>query len=350
MTNDIRVGFVGAGLIATYHSKSLRRAKAPIERGLVFDTDDDRMTRFAAASGHTVGISAAEVIADSDAVYICTWTSEHLVLIEQTAAAGKAVFCEKPLALNLADARRATDVVTAAGITHQCGLVLRHSPAFLGLRRIIDDPRSGRLLTLAFRDDQFIPTQGHYASNWRGDVAKAGAGTLMEHSIHDVDMIEFLGGRIANVSARTRTNHAIAGIEDLAVASYEFVPDDRGNSALGTLTSVWHDVLDRPSLRRVEVFCERAWAALDTDDWFGPVDWVIDGVGHGSWNHSELTSAAAAELANAGRATNPDLDFIHAAQNRVSSHPDFSVALRAHAVCEAMYSSADGGGKVTTVV
>ena len=348
-TADVRIGFLGAGLIATYHSKSLRRAAAPVSRGLVFDTDGERMNAFAAASGHTPATDAASVIANSDAVYICTWTSDHLALIEQAAAAGKAIFCEKPLGLNLAEAQHATHLVGQAGITNQCGLVLRHSPTFLSLKRIIDDPRSGRLLAVQFRDDQFIPTQGHYASVWRSDVAKAGAGTLMEHSIHDIDMIEFLGGPIASVTARTRNTHGLDGIEDLAVASYEFMPHANGSRALGTLTSVWHDVLDRPSLRRVEIFCERAWAAFDVDDWFGPADWVIDGVGSGRWEQADLVGAADTQLAAQGRSSNPDLDFIRAVQRGTQTHPDFATALRAHQVCDAMYQSAAAGGALRSV-
>src|SRR6188508_1705104 len=93
-----RVGFLGAGLIATYHSKSLRRSGADVVRAGVFDPDADRAAAFAAASGHTVCASEDEVIAGCDAVYICTWTSEHPRQLANVVAAGRHVFCEKPLA------------------------------------------------------------------------------------------------------------------------------------------------------------------------------------------------------------------------------------------------------------
>lgn len=344
----LRIGFLGAGLIATYHSKSLRHGGSPVERAGVYDPDTDRATAFAVASGHQVCGSAEEVIAGADAIYVCTWTSEHLPLVELAVNAGKPVFCEKPLSTSLATATKLAHLMTSAGVVNQVGLVLRHSPAFLALRRLIEDPASGRLLTVVFRDDQFIPVQGHYSSTWRGDHTKAGAGTLMEHSIHDIDMLEFLGGPIATISARTRYNHEIAGIEDVAAVSFDYAARPDGSSGLGTLTSVWHDVLGRPSLRRVEVFCERAWAALG-DDWFGPVEWVREGFGSGTWERAELVEAAQADLAAQGRHPNPDVDFVHSVLAGTASHPDVNVALRAHVVCDAMYRSAASGGAMVAI-
>src|SRR5439155_14668058 len=119
-----------------------------------------------------------------DAVYVCTWTSEHPRLVAAAAERGLAVFCEKPLATSLEGARWMTAVVEGSGVTNQVGLVLRSSPAFLMLRRVAADSRSGRLMSIVFRDDQYIPIQGMYGSHWRGEGDKAGAGTLLEHSIH----------------------------------------------------------------------------------------------------------------------------------------------------------------------
>ncbi|NDB06989.1 MAG: hypothetical protein EBX95_14995, partial [Acidimicrobiia bacterium] len=82
----LRVGFLGAGHIATYHSKSIRRASATlgftVERAGVFDPDSARCEEFARASGHSPMSSVDEVLASCDAVYICTWTSEHLGLVQ----------------------------------------------------------------------------------------------------------------------------------------------------------------------------------------------------------------------------------------------------------------------------
>lgn len=337
---ELRVGFLGAGLIATYHSKSLRRSGESFERAGVYDLDRERAEAFAAASGSHICGSEEEVLDSCDAVYVCTWTSEHPRLVAAAAGRGLAVFCEKPLATSLPRAREMAAVVARAGVVNQVGLVLRRSPAFTMLRELIADPASGRLMTVVFRDDQYIPIRGAYRSSWRGDVTKAGAGTLLEHSIHDVDMIEFFAGRAASVSARSHNFHGIEGIEDLVVATMELE-----GGALASLTSVWHDVDPRPSLRRVEVFCERAWCCLE-GDWFGPVTWTRQ---DGTEGRLEGEALEAEALAATGEHWNPDGAFIRAARDGVAASPDFAVAVRAHEVTEAIYASARSGGEPTDV-
>lgn len=332
----VRVGFLGAGLIATYHSKSLRRSGAHVERAGVYDPDLERAEAFAAASGHTVMRSEAEVVASCDALYVCTWTSEHRRLVELALANGRHVFCEKPLATTFADAESMTRAAIASGLVHQCGLVLRHSPAYLMARELIDHPDSGDVMTVVFRDDQFIPVQGHYASTWRGDVARAGAGTLLEHSIHDVDMLRFLVGEIAEVNARSINHHSIEGIEDAVATTFRF---ERG--AIGTLASVWHDNLSRPSQRHVEVFCRNRTVTISGDDWFGPVTWNDASGNAGSLEGEELTRRTESL---APLLPNPDGAFIRAIRTGLAAFPGFDVALEAHRIVDAMYASAGDTG------
>jgi predicted dehydrogenase len=332
----VRIGFLGAGLIATYHSKSLHRSGASIVRAGVYDPDRSRAAAFAAASGHPVRASEDDVIAGCDAVYICTWTSEHPRQLAKAVAAGRHVFCEKPLATTIEAAEQMADVAAAAEVVNQVGLVLRHSPAFLQARHLIDDPTAGRVMSVVFRDDQFIPIQGHYASTWRADKRLVGAGTLLEHSIHDVDMLLFLAGEIDRVSAHTANFHGNDGIEDVAAATIRFT-----SGALGTLSSVWHDNLARPSLRRIEVLCERRHIVVDGDDWLGPVSWTDHDGATGSLAGEELT-AAVDPRRDGG--PNPDGEFVRAVLDGRAATPDLATAVRAHRVVEAMYASAWHGG------
>jgi predicted dehydrogenase len=280
--------------------------------------------------------SADEVIATSDLVYICTWTSEHQQLVEKCLAAGKPFFCEKPLGVSFEQARAMHASVAASPLTHQCGLILRRSPAYLWARELISDPAAGAVMSVVFRDDQFIPIQGHYKSTWRSDKAKAGAGTLLEHSIHDVDMLRFLIGDVESVSARATYRHGLDGIEDCVAASVQFA-----NGAVGTLTTIWHDNLSRPSLRHVEVFCEKRTVVIAGDDWFGPVTWSNADGTTGSLGGDDLAEQTA-PLAPTD--ANPDGAFIRNAVASEPGFPDFSVALEAHRIVEAMYRSARAGG------
>lgn len=332
----VRVGFLGAGLIATFHSKMLRRSGADVAWAGVFDPDPARTAGFAAASGGTACATEDEVLDGCDAVFVCTWTSEHRRLVEAAVARRLPVFCEKPLSTNLAGATAMADLLRGSGITNQVGLILRRSPAFNLVRDLLDDPASGRVMSVVFRDDQFIPVQGHYGSTWRGDRRKAGSGTLLEHSIHDLDILEASAGRVASVSARSANFHGIDGIEDSVAATLSFA-----GGGVATMVSVWHDILERPSLRRVEIFCERAWIVMEGDDWFGPVSWTRLGGETGAVQGDELE----AECARRGiPMPNPDGDFIAAVERGEPAWPDFDDALRAHVLADAVYRSAAAGG------
>lgn len=331
----LRVGFLGAGLIATYHSKSLHVGGADVAWAGVYDPEPARAEDFALASGATVCATEEQVLDDCDVVYVCTWTAEHPRLVAAAVERGLHVFCEKPLAVNLDAAQGMADAVARAGVVNQVGLVLRHSPAFGMLKAIAADPSSGRPMSVVFRDDQFIPVQGGYRSTWRGDVTKAGAGTLLEHSIHDLDMLEHVLGPVAEVSARTAGFHDIPGIEDVATLALRFE-----SGAIGTLTSIWHDVLERPSLRRVELFCEKAYAVLE-GDWLGPLDWTTTGSAPARLEFNELVEEAERRGAALG---NPDALFIDAVVKGEPAWPSFADALRAHVLADAAYRSAAEGG------
>lgn len=267
----VRIGFLGGGLIATYHGKMLHRSGGDVVIAAVHDVDPDRTAAFAKASGAEPMESEEAVLDAVDAVYVCTWTSEHPRLVAAAAERGLPVFCEKPLATSLDAARAMTDAVEAAAVIHQVGLVLRSSPAFLELKHQVEDPRSGRVQAAVLRDDQFLPVQGMYGSTWRADPQRAGAGTMLEHSIHDVDILEWLLGPVASLSARSSTFHGNTGIEDTVAVGMELA-----SGAQVTLTSVWHQLLERPSLRRVEVICEHAFFTLEHDV-TGPVTWTRPG-------------------------------------------------------------------------
>ena len=236
----------------------------------VHDPDAERAKEFAARYGAAV-VGEAELLDHVDAVYVTTWTSEHPRLVEEAAARGKAVFCEKPLAVNAEIAQRMAECVERAGVPNQVGLVLRFLSPFRFVKHLLADPRAGRVLSVVFRDDQYIPIQGQYGSDWRKDPARAGRGALLEHSIHDLDILSWLLGPVRALSAVVREVHGLPRIDDVAVARLDFE-----SGAVASLTSVWHDILERPSNRRIELFCERLFVAIE-GDLVGPVRFQFTG-------------------------------------------------------------------------
>ena len=199
-----RIGIIGGGRMGTTHGKA---AHFLIKQGLIdgdlvgiAEADDERRASFARVSGAALATADAnELIASPEVntVYICTPTFNHRALAEEVCAAGKALFCEKPLAFNAVDAAAMSAAARAAGITHQVGLVMRFSAVMNVTRALVNEPEFGRPMTATLIDDQFFPIQGHYASTWRGDAAQVGAGTLLEHAIHDIDILVSFFGRVS---------------------------------------------------------------------------------------------------------------------------------------------------------
>lgn len=329
------VGFLGAGNIARYHARNVVAAIDADEVDAVVvgahdPAADDRATTFVERFGGEVAPNPTALVERSDAVYVCTWTAAHPELVELAVSAGRAVFCEKPLGIDLAAAQRVHDLLLASNRPHQVGLVLRRSPAFTVLRALVQDPAAGHPMAIIFRDDQYIPIQGAYASTWRGDRSLAGSGALMEHSIHDIDLIEWILGPIGRLSATMANHHGIDGIEDVATVSFE-----TASGASGSLVTVWHDVLSRPSQRCVEVICTGRVARLE-GEWTGTVSWE-DSDGRQELVDDELLAHAAVAHPEAA---NPDAAFVRAVGRGEPSWPAAPAALRAHQVIDTAHRAA----------
>ncbi len=339
---SFRIGFFGAGLIARYHAASLRAAEVERTHGLqlaaVVDPDGPRAEAFAAQFG--AAVTTEEALLDGvDAVYVATWTSEHERLVEAAAARGLPIFCEKPLGVDLASARRMTETVQRAGVTNQVGLVLRSTTGFNLYRRLVRRPEAGRIMTVLFRDDQMIPVGNMYGSTWRGDRARAGAGTLIEHSIHDLDLLEWICGPVATITAHQGNFHGFEGIEDTVAVSFALL-----HGGTGVLSSTWHDIEGRGSCRRFEIFTERGRFEADGNA-AEAVRWQYHGAEHEASEGSGPHRRALGDDAPG----NADRAFVEAAVERRPATPDFTVALRAHELVDAVYRSARNGGVPVSV-
>ncbi|MBI2168976.1 MAG: Gfo/Idh/MocA family oxidoreductase [Actinobacteria bacterium] len=342
---DLRIGIVGCGFIGTVHSFALKAltdshlAAAAVTH--VCDADPAKASAAAGVHGAAVAADVETLVDEVDVVWVCAPTSVHLAIVEAAAAAGRAVYCEKPLGRDLAEA---TAVATALqSVPHRVGLVLRSAPVFAALRAETMSGSHGRAMTAVFRDDQWFPVGGMYGSTWRSDAVMAGAGTLLEHSIHDVDLLRWLLGEPEWVAARTANFAGHEGVEDLAVVTLGLA-----GGATATLASVWHRVSTRPSTRRLEVFCQDALLWLD-DDNLGPLH-VETSAGASvvdcpppAWSDAwELPDEIRRPLALYATPAKEFLDDV--ASGAVPRGPDSTDALAAHRVVDAAYRSAAEGG------
>jgi predicted dehydrogenase len=343
----LRLGFAGTGLIAWAHGLGLQ---AMIDAGVidadicvVLDRSEKRAQRFASHCDADVVNDLTELVERCDAVWVCTPTAAHRSAVDAALSAGRAVFCEKPLATDLAGARSLVEAVASSGVPAQSGLVLRSAPVFRGLRDLVASGALGRPMAAIFRDDQYFPIQGTYASQWRADIAQAGGGCLIEHSIHDVDILRFCFGEADGLSARTANFSGHEGIEDLATVSMSFASGLEAH-----LTSVWHNILSRGSTRRIELFCEEGMVWLD-NEFRGPLhvqtsDDISDRpcpsppwVDELPLNHDEVGLAIRAYV-------EADRAFVDAVTSGQAPSPTLEDALVAHRLVDAAYRSAAAGG------
>jgi len=349
----LNVALIGCGFIGRFHSTALRaiagRGALDIKYAAVVDADYDRASTFAEPTGAVPLADPHEAIdsPDIDVVYICVPTGGHKELVLRAAERGKHIFCEKPLATNLADVEEMVEAVEKAGVKAGVGLVLRHSPILTVLKDLISDPTLGRMMTIVFRDDQFFPIEGHYASEWRRDSTIAGAGTLLEHSIHDIDILRWFAGDVRDLRGKTRNFAGYEGIEDLAIAQLAFE-----NGAEATLTSIWHAVVGRSSTRHLEVFMEKGVFSID-HDYLGPIHYQVQ-----AQNAQMLTEAEVRERYLKGVGLEGEIGegllaysledyfFLKSVIEDNDPFPDFRVALEAHRVIDGIYRSAAGDGEL----
>jgi len=255
------------------------------------------------------------------------------------------VYCEKPLAPTLSEAEDLAAAAAAAGIPVQVGLVLRNSAVFIAARDCVLSGELGRLMSIAFRDDQYFPIQGQYASSWRSDVSIAGGGTLLEHSIHDLDVLAWIGGPVRSVSACTANFAGHEGVEDVAAVTLI-----HESGAISTLTSVWHAIMSRPSTRRVEIFCERG--LLWTDDEAGGPLYLQTGdgltevsLGEGTQEGGSSIEEGVVKVLELPRElktplslyVRSDLAFLESVATQKMPSPDLKAALDAHRLADLAY-------------
>ncbi len=264
--DQVRIGLIGAGLIGTAHSIMLREIAdgldGKVELVAVADPLGEARARAQRRFGYEHAFAAAADLlrADVNTVFICTPTRFHAELVHQAAQRRLHVFCEKPLAMSYAEAVGMADAVRRVGVTAQIGLVLRFSAVYRVMQAQLAQPEMGAPVAVVFRDDQCFPIRGAHNTSWRKDPALTAGGTLIEHGVHDLDLLTTLFGPVARLRAWQQNRAGHPGLEDYMAVELEFASGLRAQ-----LVNVWHDMVQRASNRRLEVFCDKGFVASDYD-------------------------------------------------------------------------------------
>lgn len=215
MSKGLRWGLIGASTIAAEHMIGAMRANGGEVVGVV-STDAARGAAYARA--HGIGRATTELAAlvesrDIDAVYISTTNELHRGQLFAAAAAGKHVLCEKPLALNLADARAMVAECHRRGVVMATNHHLRNAATLRAMREAIAQGRIGRPLFARVFQAVYLPP---HLQGWRITTPGAGGGVILDITVHDADTLRFvLGDEAVSVTAMaSRSGMASAGLED----------------------------------------------------------------------------------------------------------------------------------------
>jgi myo-inositol 2-dehydrogenase / D-chiro-inositol 1-dehydrogenase len=251
----LRVGIVGVGRIGRLHADVLTHRVPGAAVTAIYDPDPGSARDVGDRLGVPVAGSVDELLAagDVDAVAICSTTETHAELIVATARAGKAIFCEKPVSLDLAEVDRALAAVADAGVPFQIGFNRRFDPGHASVHEAVASGTIGdvHLVRISSRDPAPPPLA----------YVKGSGGLFLDMTIHDFDMARYVSGsEVVDVHARgaVRIDPGIAEAGDIDTAVVTLA------HANGCLTAIDNS---RQAVygfdQRVEAFGSRGMATSD---------------------------------------------------------------------------------------
>jgi myo-inositol 2-dehydrogenase/D-chiro-inositol 1-dehydrogenase len=254
----LQLGVIGAGRIGRLHARHLAFRVEQAELLAVVDVDASAARQCAADCRIPASGTDPRLVLDDPeirAVVICSSTDTHAGMIEAAAAAGKHIFCEKPIDLDLARIDRVLAAVRKAGVKLQVGFNRRFDPNFRRIRELVREGSIGRpeILRITSRDPEPPPI----------DYVKVSGGLFLDMAIHDFDMARFLiGSEVEEVYtlAAVMVDPQIgrAGDVDTALVSLRFA-----NGVLGSIDNSRRAVFGYD--QRVEVFGSGGMAATENN-------------------------------------------------------------------------------------
>lgn len=367
----VRFGLIGSGFMGRAHSIALHSVAATF--GADFATDcvvlADHSADRAREAAPSLGFARStgnwrDLIADPDidVVDICTPNHLHAEMCLAAIAAGKHVYCEKPLALDVKESAEIARAARAAGVTNAIGFNYICNPMVQHARNLIRAGEIGDVLSFSGRYVEDYMSDPRTPFTWRCERRLAGAGALADLGSHLINMAHVLLGNIARVNGVVRTVHKqrtetatgkVRNVEneDIASALIEFdsgVPGTMDISRVATGYKCGLTVQVIGSRGTVEFNQERMneLRLYRTDDANGARGFrtILAGPEHPDY-------AAFCPASGHGLGIN-DLkvievrNLLRAIRDRTSASPDFAEGLRVQQVMTAIENSAAAGSWV----
>lgn len=270
---DLRIGIVGFGARASLHEEVHRPGQGSVVTAVCDVAERGRADARATLPGALVTDSVEELLASGiDAVMVLTPDDQHAHIAIQALEAGIAVFCEKPLATDLADADAVLETARRTGTRLYVGHNMRHLPVVALMRRIIQEGRIGEVKAIWCR--HFVGNGGdYYFKDWHADRRRT-TGLLLQKGAHDIDVIHWLAGGYTERVAAVGSLSVYGAIEDRRDRSDERMLDwfSTDNWPPASLTGL-NPVIDVEDISQVNLVLSNRVLASYLQCHFTPDTW-----------------------------------------------------------------------------
>jgi predicted dehydrogenase len=195
----MKVGIIGCGFMGKIHANCYKLFP-DVEVVGVADVDEEKAKEAAQITNSSV-LTSDEIIShpEINSIDICLPTHLHKKYVLKCAEKGKNVFCEKPIALSLEDAKEMIEATKESKVKLMIGMVIRFWPEYVEFKKIVDSKRHGRLTSLVCT--RLTVNPGKWGG-WYADPSKSGG--VLDLHIHDVDYIYYLLGKPKAVYSKGR--------------------------------------------------------------------------------------------------------------------------------------------------
>ncbi|MDQ3559180.1 MAG: Gfo/Idh/MocA family oxidoreductase [Pseudomonadota bacterium] len=200
----------------------------------VWDADHDRAARFAQQHGVAAEPDLRRLIAASDAVAICSATSDHVPLVEAAAAQKRPILCEKPLGISGEDCDRIASVVTSSGIPFMQSFPKRFDPINHEIRALLEQNAIGEVTLCRIRHGHSHALSEAFRSGWFVDPARSGGGTLLDEGVHAADFLLWMFGEPQSAFATLSSETFRLPVEDNAAAIFRY-----GSGMIAEVATSW---------------------------------------------------------------------------------------------------------------
>ena len=223
----IRVGLIGCGLMARAHLPGYEAARDQSEIVMCCDNHLKLAEDTSVKLGGTAAVTSDwQAVIDNpqvDAVDVCAPHFLHAPIVLAAAKAGKHVLLEKPMAMNLGEARQMVNAMEAAGKVFMVAQNQRYLPEHKPIKKLLDDGAIGRVVAARIDGNQFL-SRGYPEGHWLFSKKLAGGGVIRTTAIHKIDLMRSFLGDVRRVTALYSTSGLNPGMdtEDIAAFAMEF--------------------------------------------------------------------------------------------------------------------------------